>query len=86
MEESKKIDENKIKRKIYLNDIKIFFDFKNKKKEIVSEDGEEEENKKMKNLIQMLILKINQVFTIEISNIGCGGYHSFIYDNSFNFL
>jgi hypothetical protein len=34
----------------------------------------------------MLKVKINKVaFKIEISNIGCGGNNSFIYDNSFNF-
>jgi hypothetical protein len=46
--------ENKIKRSIYLVDIKLFFDFKNKEKEIGFEDNnEDEENKKIKNLIQM---------------------------------
>jgi hypothetical protein len=50
-------------RKIYLDDIKIFFDFKNKNTEIGFEDNnsEQEKNKKIKNLIQMLKVKINQV-------------------------
>jgi hypothetical protein len=68
----------------------IIFDFKNKKKEEIGfEDNnyEQEENKKIKSLIQMLNVKINKVvFKNGISNIGCGGYHSFIYDNSFNFF
>jgi seryl-tRNA synthetase len=91
--EENKIEEeiNKIKNKenenIYLNDIIIFFDFKNKKKEEIGlEDNnyEGEKNKKIKNLIQILKAKINHVvFKNEISNIGCGGSHSFIYDNSF---
>jgi hypothetical protein len=90
MEESKKKSniiyiKNQMKRSIFLKDIKIFFDFKNKNKKEIG--FEEEENKKMKNLIQMLKIKINQViFKIEISNIGCGGEFSFIYDNSFNFF
>jgi hypothetical protein len=79
-------NEHKMKRTIYLNDIKIFFYFKNKKNEKIGfEDHEQEENKKMKNLIQMLKVKNNQVLKIEISNIGCGFHHSYIYDNSFNF-
>jgi hypothetical protein len=57
-----------------------------KKKEIGFENNnyEVEENKKMKNLIQMLKEKINKVvFKIKTSKIGCGGLFSFIYDNSF---
>jgi hypothetical protein len=80
---------NQMKRSIYLKDIKIFFDFKNKKKKEIGDNNnyEEEENKKMKNLIQILKVKINKVdFKNEISNIGCGGNHSFIYDNGFNFF
>jgi hypothetical protein len=81
---------NQMKRSTYLNDVTIFFDFKNKKNEI-GFDGDnnylEEENKKIKHLIQMLKVKINKVVSkIEMLNIGCGGDHSFIYDNSFNFF
>jgi hypothetical protein len=79
------LGENQIKRSIYLNDIKIFF--KKKKKEEIGLEDNNYENKKMKNLIQMLKVKINRVvFKIGISNIGCGGHHSYIYDNSFNFF
>jgi hypothetical protein len=94
MEESNKIKNDvfcnlfKIPPSIYLNDINIFFNFKNKK-EIGSEDvnNEDEKNKKIKNLIQMLKVKINKfVFKIEMSNIGCGGEFSFICDNSFIFF
>jgi hypothetical protein len=74
-----------IKFGTYLNDIKIFFDFK-KKKEIGFED-EDDKNKKIKNLIQMLKIKTNQVvLKKEMSNIGCGAHFSYIYDNSFNFF
>jgi alpha-tubulin suppressor-like RCC1 family protein len=63
-----------MKETIFLNDIKIFFE-NNEKNKIEFENN---------NLIQMLKVKINNVvFKIKTSNIGCGAYHSFIYDNSF---
>jgi hypothetical protein len=73
---------NKMKRTTYLNYIKIFFHFKNKKKnEIGFEDDNYEE--KNKNLIHILKVKINKAVKNETSNIGCGGFHSYIRDNSF---
>jgi hypothetical protein len=72
--------------KINLSDITIFFDFENKKKKEIGFEDENDKNKKTKNLIQMLKVKINQALKNEITHIGCGGYFSFIYDNSFNFF
>jgi uncharacterized membrane protein len=81
---------NKKKTTIYLNDVLIIFDFKIKKtKEIIFEvnNYEDEKNKKIKNLIQMLKVKINQdVFKNDTSKIGCSIYSSYIYDNSLNFF
>jgi hypothetical protein len=66
--------ENQIKRNL-LYDIKINF----KKKEIG-------EKKKIENLVQLLKEKINKIVKNEITNIGCGGFISWIFDNSFYFI
>jgi uncharacterized hydantoinase/oxoprolinase family protein len=74
----KKITMKKIN--LFLNDLKIIFE--NKK----FYDFEKNLNK---NLILKLKNKLNDFekknYLNQISNIGCGGFHSFIYDNSFNF-
>jgi hypothetical protein len=69
-------------RNIFLSDIEIFFETKNKKKEKNLDNYNFKI--KIKNLIQFLKNNFFQKkLNFKKQNIGCGGSFSFIYNDSF---